>query len=241
MFLFKVLWYVFILGVIGDALKESFLVGIVHRIDSTNITGNSHQLLSTLHNYITQFAQSEDICSLSGVIELQLLQLAKHIFHNQVGNSPCFEETIKHYNAKHVRSIMEQLEPLLGKLKYLLKGFTYKNKIIDFVSSYKAPSYCVKSLMLMTFCSACTHGIIKPPCHNLCMNTIQGCLVHFADLHSSANHLVNLLDRIKSQLHLSSNINHVGIKLQQYLLGLKNDSGLIKQKVNQLLVCGVCT
>lgn len=228
-------------GAIQEAFEESFLVGIINRVESTNITRNARQLLSPLYNYITQFAKSEDICSLSHVVDLQLLQLAKQVFHNQLGNLPCFEDTIKQYNVKYVRSIMEQLEPLLGKLRYLLKGHIYRKKIVEFMSSYRAPPYCTKRLMHMTFCSICTHGIIKTPCHNLCLNTIQGCLVDFADLNLSVKRMVNLLEQVKSKLHLSSNINHVGIKLQRYILGLWNDSALIKQNVSLLFVCIVYT
>ena len=208
--------------------------GILHRVDSINITGNVRQILSILQNYLNKYSYNENICSLSDVIDRQLLQIAKHIFHDQVGNSVCFEATIKQHNIKSVRSIMEQLEPLLGKLRYLLKGYTYRNTIIEFMSSYRAPPHCVKGLMGMTFCSTCTHGItprIMTPCHNLCVNTMQGCLVDLADLNLSVKHMTSLLDRMKSKLHLYSTINHVGIKLQRYIIRLKNDSALIKQKV----------
>ena len=235
---------VYITGAIQVAFKETFLTGILYRIDSTNITGNVRQILSPLYNYITQFSYSENICSLSNVIDLQLLQLAKQVFHDQVGNSACFEATIKQYNIKFIKSIMEQLEPLLGKLRYLLKGYTYRKRIIEFMSSYRTPSHCVKSLMGMTFCSTCTHGItprIMTPCHNLCVNTMQGCLVDLADINLSVKHMINLLNKMQSQIHLHSNINHIGIKLQRYIVGLKNDSMLIKQKVRLLLVSNVHT
>lgn len=140
---------------------------------------------------------------------------------------------MREYNVKFVRSIMEQLEPLLGKLRYLLEVYEYRNKIIKFMSSYQAPPHCIKSLMMMTFCSTCTTGIIPMfPCHNLCLNTIQGCLIDWADLHLSVKTVVKMMDKMTSRLHLSSNLNHVGIKLQRYILGLKNDSTLIKQKVS---------
>ena len=147
---------------------------------------------------------------------------------------------MKQYNIKHVKNIMEELEPLLGRLRYLQTGYEYRNKIIKYMSSYRVSSTCLKSLMLMTFCSTCTHGISQTPCHNLCLNTIQGCLVDFADLHLSVNKLVTSLDKIKSQLHFSSHINNIGTKLQRYILGLNNDSGLIKQKVSLLLLCNGC-
>ena len=197
-------------------------------------------MLSPLYNYLTQFAYSSDICSLFSVLESQLLKLAKQVFHDQVDGSPCFDATINQYNTKFVKSIMKQLEPLLGKLRYLLKGYMYRNKIIEFMSSYHAPPHCVKSLMVMTFCSTCTYGItpqIMTPCHNLCVNTMQGCLVDLADLNLSVKHMVSLLDRMKFTLHLTSNIKHVGIKLRRYILGLKNDSAMIKQKVSVLATC----
>ena len=195
-----------------------------------------------LQNYLKLFSYSQNICSLSNVIDRQLVQVAKHVFHDKVGNSACFEATIKQYNTKSVRSIMEQLEPLLGKLRYLLKGYTYRNRIIEFMSSYRAPTHCVKGLMRMTFCSTCTHGItprIMTPCHNLCVNTMQGCLVDLADFNLSVKHMISLLDSMKYKLHLHSTINHVGIKLQRYIIGLKNNSALIKQKVRLLLVNNV--
>jgi len=213
---------------------------VYYQIGSTNITGNIHQLLSPLYNYLTQFAYSSDICSLSSVLDFQLLKLAKQVFHDQVNGSPCFDATIKQYNKKFVISIMKQLEPLLGKLRYLLKGHMYRNKIFEFLSSYHAPPHCVKSLMVMTFCSTCTYGItpqIMTPCHNLCINTMQGCLLDLADLNLSVKQMVNLLDGMKLKLHLISNIKHVGIKLQRYILGLKNDSAMIKQKVSLLATC----
>ena len=210
-------------------------------MDSTNITGNGsvRQLLSPLYNYLSQYPNNSDICSLLDIIDTQLLKIARQIFHKQINNSECFEETMKQYNVKHVRNIMEELEPLLGRLRYLQMGYAYRNKIIKYMSSYHVSSTCLKSLMLMTFCSTCTHGIAQRPCHNLCLNTIQGCLVDFADLHLSVNELVTSLYKIKSQLHLSSRINNIGTKLQRYILGLNNDSGLIKQKVS-LLLCSGC-
>lgn len=221
-------------GAIKDALKESFLTEVIHLMGLINITGNLHKLLLPLEEYLAEFAHTKDICSLPDVIDKQLLLLAKSAFHDNLSSSSCFEATIKRYNAKFVRSIMENMEPLVGKLNFLLKGHAYRNEIIKFMSSYRAPPYCVKSLMLMTFCSTCTHGIspmIMPPCHNLCLNTIQGCLIDFSDLHVSVKYMVKMLDKIKSQLYLSSNIKFVGIKLQRYILGLKNDSSLIKQQV----------
>lgn len=217
-----------------EAIKESFSVEISYRIASTNISGNVDQLLLPFYKYLTQFSKTHDICSLPDVIDTLLRRLAKQLFHEQVLNKysmPCFEETLTQYNAKYVRSIMNLMEPLLGRLRYLITAYTYRNKITEFMNSYQPPSYCVKSLMLMTFCSTCTlhHG--KRPCHNLCINTIQGCLIHFADLHLSVKQMVKLLKKMQSQLYLNSNINHVGIKLQRYILGLKNDSALIKQKV----------
>lgn len=144
---------------------------------------------------------------------------------------------MKQYNVKHVRNIMEELEPLLGRLRYLQTGYLYRNKIIEFLSSYRASPTCLKGLMLMTFCSICTQ-VTMTPCHNLCLNTIQGCLVDFADLNLSVTKLVMSLEKIKSQLHFSSHINNLGIKLQRYILGLNNDSGLIKQKVSLPLCNG---
>jgi len=200
-------------------------------------------LLSPLYKYLSNFVHGtgidHDICSLSSVIESQLWHLATVVFHNQVVDTLCFEETVRKYNVKFVKSIMEQLEPLLGRLGYLLRGYEYRKKITNFISSYHTPSYCTQGLIRMTFCSTCTRGKTVLPCHNLCLNTIQGCLVDFADLHWSAKDMINKLNRTQSQLHLSINMKHVGIKLQRYILGLKNDSGLIKQKVSCSLVCSV--
>lgn len=233
--------YLCYLDAIWNALKESFLVEVIHLISSTNITRNVRQLLSPLYTYLSNFVYSHDtdICGLLPMIESQLWHLARTVFHDQVVDTLCFEETVKQYNVKFVKSIMEQLEPLLGRLGYLLRGYEYRNQIIEFMSSYHAPSHCVQALMRMTFCSICTRGTTPFPCHNLCLNTIQGCLVDFADLHQSAKDMINKLNRTQSQLHLNINIKHVGIKLQRYILGLKDDSGLIKQKVSRLFVCNV--
>ena len=199
-------------------------------MESTNI-GEVNDLVSLLYNYLLSYSETEDICRLPETIDVQLQRIAQHVLHQS--DSRCLQMVVQPYYATFKRSILELLEPLLGRLKLLINGTKYKSRLMQFMASYRAPPHCVKQLMGMTFCSTC-RGLTAQPCHSVCLNTIQGCLIDMADAYWSIKDMLKMLDRIIAQLNLSK-INvlmeQVGTKLKSYILELKRQSTVIKQKV----------
>jgi len=189
-------------------------------------------ILSPLYDYLISFSKTEDICKLPYIIETQLEHIAQQVLQLQ-GNSQCLKTIIQPYYATFKKSILELLEPLLGRLKLLISGIKYRRRLIEFMSSYQASPHCAKQLMGMTFCSTCS-GLTAQPCHSMCLNTIHGCLVDMADSYRSIKDMLKMLNRVQDQLNLTKlhvQMEHVGMKLKIYILQLKKQSTTIKQKV----------
>ena len=166
------------------------------------------------------------------IVDKQLQRIARHILQYQ-SDSRCLQMVVQPYYATFKRNILEMLEPLLGNLKFIIDGTKYKHRLTEFMASYRASPHCVKQLMGMTFCSTC-RGLTAQPCHSLCLNTIQGCLVDMADVYWSIKDMLKMLNRVAVQLNsnkINTQMEEVGIHLKQYTLELKKQSVTIKQKV----------
>jgi len=214
-----------------DAVQEAINNSIAILIQSTNI-GEANDLLSPLNNYLLSFAETEDICRLPEIIDKQLQRIARRILKYR-SDTHCLQITVQPYYVIAKRSILELLEPLLGSLKLLINGTKYKSRLIEFMASYRASPHCVKQLMGMTFCSTC-RGLTARPCHSLCLNTIQGCLVGMADAYWSIKDMLKILQRITDQLNLNkinTKMEEVGIHLRNFILELTKQSITIKEKV----------
>ena len=90
---------------------------------------------------------------------------------------------------------------------YYLRGLNTAEKLLDTIANTEFTPQCKQALLRSTFCAQCTgfESDIKP-CRGLCVNTMRGCLMDYADIYQPFKKFTSAAIRMKEYLEHRANV-----------------------------------
>ena len=118
-------------------------------------------------------------------------------------------------------------------------------KVIEGILDLPLTEQCQNALMKMTYCSQCAgyDSVELLPCQGLCLNSLRGCLVDFADLEGPIREFTDALTNLNSHLTEPYSPWVQITQLDPYFFGIvtatQTDYATINENVCCVCVC-VC-
>ena len=209
-----------------------------------------HELFDEFYNYLRETVLTGNSCE----IGLKFNKLYFEIFLAVLEGDPsvdtsvypdtrefklCMYEYYLERSSEEIHTRFVALTRSFNRTLYYIRALNAAEELLNRVYELEFTPQCKQALAKLTFCAQCG-GHSARPCAELCLNTLRGCLIDYADLYEPFRRFT--LSAIRMKNYLNSNVNpfthleQLRTKVFNVIHDTSSDSHNINRNVSPLLI-----
>ena len=177
-------------------------------------------------------------------IFLAILEADPNVDTSQYPNNDNFNLCLYDYyvetTAENVHQWFVGFTRSFNRTLYYLRALNTAEKLLDTVTNLEFTPQCKQALLKSTHCAQCSgfSSDIKP-CRDLCVNTMRGCFMDYADIYEPFKKFTSAAIRMKEYLQLKVNvfthINQLTNKIFETINNIQPQGRVIHEEVGHLI------
>ena len=188
-------------------------------------------IFNDFYTYLAEIPRTLDMCSLSDEVNKVLFKVYRATIVTASNNQllvrqpeayqQCFYNYFITTKAVTVQTFYDRFEKSFRRFWYFMRSRKVirdvVNGLIEYTSTFT--SSCQQSLLQAIDCARCSGYADIKVCHNLCMNTLRGCLVDFKEVGTAFATMYASLKSLERQMLSQFNPDHSFRSLQSGFVG----------------------
>ncbi len=188
--------------------------------EALNTSAYSSQEMDDLFDYLIQFSVTPDLCPLHWNVR----QLVENILLTSLANKvltrddedndvalesiseeqmTCLKNLSSSYIADFTIEAASNIQRFLFDYKVYVRSLQLANKVITTAKLHRFSPPCMIALTKLKHCAFCGGFSKFPPCLNLCLNTLQGCMADVFELHNDFGNFVGSFKKLSQEIDSS--------------------------------------